>query len=190
MKLGRGKAWVFDGVLDVDWQMVEFTGAAKARATVQSAAVDPLSRQVIDEEAYAKEYAKYLLTPIDPDFPKKVKPGDYLVGNKGLGYGHDHDGPCIAMKGAGIAGIICEAISANFKRNCVFRGIPVVIAKGIMDATKTGDELEVDLAAGTMKNLTSGKELRFAPYPDFLIEIIQAGGVYPLLKSMAAAGKV
>ncbi|MFC1988745.1 3-isopropylmalate dehydratase [Chloroflexota bacterium] len=179
MKLKQGKAWVFDGILDVDWQMIEHGGSQKARAKVGGSAT---------EEEFAKEYANYLLTPIDPDFPKKVKPGDYIVGGKGLGYGHDHTGPCIAMKGAGIGAILCEGINGNFERNCIYYGIPVVIVTGIVTATKTGDELEVDLAGGIVKNLTSGKELRFTPYPDFLIEIIQAGGLSPLLKSRVEAG--
>ena len=179
MELGRATAWVFDGVLDVDWQMVAPDVAERT-----------ISKRQAGDKALAEEYAKYLMTPIDPDFPKKVRPGDYIVGGKGIGYGHDHTGPCIAMQGAGIGAVLCEATSTNFKRNCIYYGVPVVEAKGIMTGTSTGDDLEVDLGAGVVKNLTSGRSLQFRPYPDFMIEIIQAGGMYPLLKSRIATGEI
>ena len=181
MKL-RGKVWIFEGILDVDWEICAYDVARQVR-----------DRYVLGElttEDITREFSKHCMTKLDPDFPKKVKSGDFIIGGEGMGYGHDHDHACLSIKGAGVGAVLCEATNANFKRNCIHHGLPVVELKGIMSAVKQGDELEVDLVKGVVKNLNSGQELKFQPYPDFLIEIFQAGGVYPLLKFRIAAGKL
>ncbi len=171
MDLGRGKAWLFDGILDVDWDLISYhTGFDVVRKLGPSAA----------RKDIAKELAKYLLVNVDPDFPKKVQPGDYIIGGKGLGYGHAHSYSIVAMQGAGISALLCEAPLTSFKRDCIHHRFPMVGIKGIMAVTKQGDELDVDLGAGVVKNLTSKKELRFQPYPDFLIKMLQAGGLQHL----------
>ena len=60
--------------------------------------------------------------------------------------------------------------------------------KGIMKETKTGDELEVDLVEGMVRNLTNGKTLTFIPYPNFILEILEAGGIYPQLTNQVKSG--
>jgi len=140
-----------------------------------------LGRGASDEEV-CKEFAKHLMVKVDPDFPKKVQPNDYIIGGRGMGYGHDHYHAVQAMKGARMSAVLCEATNTNFKRNSIHVGFPLVEVKGIVAATKTGDELEVDLRAGVVSNVTSGIDLQFQPYPEFLIEMLQAGGLYPLLK--------
>ncbi len=180
MILNKGKAWVFEGVLDVDWEIMDYNVRDKIRTKLGPNA---------KEDEIAKEHAKYLLVNVDPDFPKKVHPGDYIVGGEGVGYGHDHTHGIIGMTGAGIGAVLCERTNTNFKRNCIHLGIPLVEVKGIMAAVKTGDELEVDLSKGVVKNLTSRKELLFQPYPDFLINILEAGGLYQLLKKNKAEGQ-
>jgi 3-isopropylmalate/(R)-2-methylmalate dehydratase small subunit len=170
MKL-RGKAWKFDGVLDVDWEICPFETAQQISHKYQLGE--------LKKEDVIKEYGKYCMVNVDPDFPKKVQPGDFIVGGAGIGYGHDHDHACISIRGAGVSAVICEATGGYFKRNSIHHGLPVVELKGIMAAVEQGDELELDLAGGTVKNLNSGKTLNFQPWPKFLIEIIQAGGLYP-----------
>src|SRR5579863_5118497 len=170
MKL-RGKAWKFDRILDVDWEICPYGVAKQVMARYDA--------KELTKEEVKKELGSHCLTTVDPDFPKKVQPGDFLVGGKGMGYGHDHDHACVSIKGAGIGAVICEATSGYFKRNSIHHGLPVIELKGILAAVEQGDELELDLVEGTLKNVQSGKTVTFQPWPGFLIEMIQAGGLYP-----------
>jgi 3-isopropylmalate/(R)-2-methylmalate dehydratase small subunit len=167
----RGKAWKFDGVLDVDWEICPLD---VSKQTMQKYQLKELTK----EEVMA-EFGKHCMTKVDPDFPKKVQQGDFLIGRKGMGYGHDHDLACVSIKGAGISAVICEATGGYFKRNSIHHGLPVIEIKGIMSAVQQGDELELDLAAGTLTNVQSGKTVTFAPWPAFLLEMMEAGGLYP-----------
>lgn len=170
MKL-QGKAWKFDGVLDVDWEICPHDIVSQMNSRYQLGE--------LTKEEVIKAYGKYCMTHVDPDFPKKVQPGDFIIGGKGMGYGHDHDHACISIRGVGVSAVICEATGGYFKRNSIHHGLPVIELKGIMSAVGQGDELELDLAEGTVKNLNSGKTMSFQPWPKFLIEMIQAGGLYP-----------
>jgi 3-isopropylmalate/(R)-2-methylmalate dehydratase small subunit len=89
----------------------------------------------------------------------------------------------------GVGAVLCEATNSNFKRNGIHHGLPVVEVKGIMAGAKTGDELEVDLAGGTVKNLATDAVLHFRPYPEFILGILEAGGLYPQIREEAKAGK-
>ncbi len=173
----RGRAWRFEGVMDVDWEIcpVEHMNAFR----------DGPSQTY---EQRLEELGRHCMTTIDPEFPRKVQQGDIVVGGDGFGYGHDHDHACMSLRGAGVAAVLCETTNSNFMRNAVHHGLPVVEVSGIMKSTTTGDELEVDLAQGVVRNLTNGKQLYFVPYPDFLLQIIQAGGLYKQLEAKVKAG--
>ena len=176
IKKMRGKAWVFGDLMDVDWEICPFDIVYQL-----------MNRGIpVTEE----EVGKYCMTNVDPEFPKKVNRGDFIVGGKNFGYGHDHDHACVSIKGAGVAAVICESTNGNFMRNSIHHALPVIAYKGIKEKVKEGDELKVDLAAGTITNLTTGEELHFVPFPDFLLEIIEAGGLYPHMKKQIKEGKV
>ncbi|HTY82282.1 MAG TPA: 3-isopropylmalate dehydratase, partial [Dehalococcoidales bacterium] len=157
----RGKAWIFGDILDVDFDIcpIETTKGLNRPKT-------------------EKEFGAFCMTNIDPDFPKKVKEGDFIIAGINFGYGHDHESAPLSIKGCGVSGVICESTNRNFLRNSVHIGVPVIELPGIKSKVKQGDELEVNLKAGTMKNLTTGESMIFSPYPDFLLEIIEAGGLY------------
>jgi 3-isopropylmalate/(R)-2-methylmalate dehydratase small subunit len=173
----RGKSWRFEGLMDTDWEICPVEH-------MQAFREDPNKTY----EQRLAELGVYCMTTVDPDFPKKVQPGDIIVGDEGFGYGHDHDHACMSIRGAGIAAVICESSNSNFTRNAIHHGLAVVEAKGIMSGVGTGDELEVDLTKGTISNLTNGKTLTFVPYPDFLIKIIEAGGLYKQLTTQVQSG--
>ena len=166
----RGNAWKFDGTLDVDWEICPYGVAKQVMAKYQAGE--------LNKEQVKKELGEHCLTTVDPEFPRKVKPGDFLIGGRGMGYGHDHDHACVAIQGAGIGAVICEATSGYFKRNSIHHGLPVIELKGIMATVDQGDELELDLVKGTLINARSGAVEHFQPWPPFLIEIIEAGGLY------------
>jgi 3-isopropylmalate/(R)-2-methylmalate dehydratase small subunit len=172
----RGKAWVFQGILDVDWEILSYE----------------VSRQ-LQQKGLPRTYeelGKYCMVNLDPDFPRKVEKGDFIVGSENVGYGHDHDQACMAIKGAGVGAVLCESSNGNFVRNSIDHGLPVVEIKGISKAVKQGDQLEVDLASGVCRNVTTEAVLRFARLPDFLLEILAAGGVYPMLKEKLTKGSL
>jgi 3-isopropylmalate/(R)-2-methylmalate dehydratase small subunit len=174
MKAMRGKAWVFRGVLDVDWEICPFETYHELQA----------------KGLYTREeIGKYCMTKVDPDFPKKVQQGDFIVAES-MGFGHDHDHACLSILGAGVAAVICEMSAPYFLRNSVERGLPVVELPGILDAVKQGDELEVNLEQGRLRNLSSGTELTFEPIPSFIVERLDAGGMIPFLKKEVEAGRI
>jgi 3-isopropylmalate/(R)-2-methylmalate dehydratase small subunit len=170
----KGKAWVFGDILDVDFDIcpIEATKGGEDRPKTE------------------KDWGKYCMTNLDPQFPEKVKEGDFIVAGENFGYGHDHESGPLAIKGCGVSAVICESTNRNFLRNAVHIGVPVIEFKGIKSKVKEGDELEVDLQAGMLQNLTTGETLKFDAYPDFLLEIIEAGGLYPLLRKKLAEGDV
>ena len=173
-KVLRGKVWRYEGIMDVDGDIIGRGGNRMPPGT--------------SAEERLKRYAERCLTSVDPDFPKKVHKGDFVVGGPGFGYGHDHEQACLALIGCGVGAVLTEAANANFKRNSIAFGLPVAGVKGIMSATKTGDELEVDLVKGTVKNITKGKTLSFTPFPKYILEILEAGGVNPLVEKRVKAG--
>lgn len=166
----RGKVWRFEGIMDVDWEIcpVEHLHAFRE---------DPNKTY----EQRLGELGIHCMTVIDPEFPKKVQPGDIIVGDEGFGYGHDHDHACMSIRGAGVAAVLCESSNSNFMRNAIHHGLVVVEVAGIMSSVKTGDEVEIDLSKGVVRNITNGKTLTFIPYPNFILEIIEAGGLYQQL---------
>jgi len=169
----RGKAWVFQGLLDVD---------------VMCGSYDVIRAKGLMEKETS--LGKYAMIGVDPNFPNKVQKGDIIVGGESVGYGHDHDHPCKAIKGAGVAAIICESTNANFLLNCIHHGLPIIECRGINDIVKQGDQLEVDLAAGKVKNLGSGAAVEFRPFPEFILEMLDAGGLFPHLAQQLKAGKI
>ena len=86
--------------------------------------------------------------------------------------------------------ILCESAAPYFLRNSLEHGLPVVELRGVFNAVSQGDPLEIDLAAGTFRNVRTGAQLSFTPPPDFILEMIGAGGVYPLLTQMAKDGRL
>lgn len=171
-----GKAWVFEeGPLDVDWEICAFEVLRELRA------------KGIDTNY--EELGKYCMVNVDPDFPKKVQKGDFLVAGENMGYGHDHDHACMSIKGSGVGAVICESTNANFLRNSFDHGLAIVEIPDVLKKVHQGDNLELDLAAGTLKNLTTEEEITFTPVPDFLIDQIQSGGLYQYLAGQIKAGK-
>jgi 3-isopropylmalate/(R)-2-methylmalate dehydratase small subunit len=165
----KGKVWVFGDNLDVDKEIIPFRER---------------------EAGLMKDgnYARWVMTPVDPDFPKKAKKGDILVAGTNMGCGHGHYEGIIGFKQLGISCIIAESVDRNFFKNCINLGLPIIELTDIKQKVEEGHELDVDLYNGTIKNLTTGDTLKFTPLPDFLLEIIEAGGLEPYITAQIAAG--
>jgi 3-isopropylmalate/(R)-2-methylmalate dehydratase small subunit len=173
MKLMRGKAWIFRGVLDVDWEIYPYPITHELRA-----------KGILTQE----EMGKYCMTKVDPNFPRKVQRGDFIVGEY-MGFGHDHHEACLSILGAGIAAVLCETAATYFFRNSIEHGLPVIAIPGILNGMQQNDWLDLDLG-GSVTNLSSGKKFTFDPLPPFILDRIQAGGMIQFLKRELDAGRI
>jgi 3-isopropylmalate/(R)-2-methylmalate dehydratase small subunit len=121
------------------------------------------------------ELAKHVLEDADPQFAAKVKHGDFVVGGRNFGLGSSREHAPLVIKMAGVSAILAKSVARIFFRNAINLGLPVLICD--TDKIKDGDELEVDLAAGTVKNLTSGSTLTFGKIPGVMLKILNEGGL-------------
>ena len=126
------------------------------------------------------ELARHVLEDADPEFACKVKPGDFVVGGSNFGLGSSREHAPLVIKMAGVSAVLAKSVARIFFRNAINRGLPVLICD--TDNINDGDELEVDMAAGTIKNLTGGRTITFKPIPDFMLSILNEGGIMPYIK--------
>lgn len=129
------------------------------------------------------ELASHCMEPIDPDFVNRVKAGDIIVAEENFGSGSSREHAPVAIKGAGIACIVAKSFARIFYRNSINLGLPIVECAQVVDATEAGDELEVDLASGKVTNLSKGISASAQPFPDFMRELLEAGGLVPYLRA-------
>ena len=137
----------------------------------------------------AKELAQHCMEVADETFPSKAKPGDILVAGRNFGCGSSREHAPLAIKGLGLGLVIAESFARIFFRNCINIGVPILECPAAARDIKTGDQLAVDLDAGQIKNLTQGKTYQAQPFPDFMQQIVKAGGLMPYVKSRLAPSK-
>ena len=135
-----------------------------------------------------KEMAEHALEDLDPDFVKKVKKGDIVVAGKYFGCGSSREQAVTCLKEAGISAIIAQSFARIYYRNCINSGLPPLILEDTSEI-ENGDELEVNVEMGKVKNVTSGKTYTVSPLPPFVMEIIQDGGLIPHLKKVISHGR-
>ena len=121
------------------------------------------------------ELAKHVLVDADPQFASSMSPGDFVVGgsNFGLGSSREHAPTIIHL--AGVSAVIAKSFARIFFRNSINVGLPVIQCD--TDGIDAGDELELDLGAGTLTNVTKGVTLTFPPLPDVMRTILDDGGL-------------
>ena len=133
------------------------------------------------------ELAALAMQSYDPDFQKNVRAGDVVVGADNFGYGHPHYPPMRAMRHLGITGVIAESFSPGYWRGEISMGFPQVSCPGILGFVQRWDDIEVDWAAGVVRNLTQGKEIGFEPLSRADRQMLEAGGLVPYLKQSSVA---
>jgi 3-isopropylmalate/(R)-2-methylmalate dehydratase small subunit len=124
-----------------------------------------------------KELAKHTMEDIDLDFVKKMKPGDIIVGGKNFGCGSSREHAPIALKEVGVSCVIAKSFARIFYRNSFNMGLPIIESPEASEGINNGDTVEVDTGSGEIKNLTSGKTYHIPAYPEFMQELIKAGGL-------------
>jgi 3-isopropylmalate/(R)-2-methylmalate dehydratase small subunit len=129
-----------------------------------------------------EEEQKYsCMAAIRPEFSREVKPEDIMIAGRHCGSGSSRPAPRMFVS-LQVGCIVAESFSPVFFRNAIAIGFPVIEAPGVTKEFEDGDQAEVDLEKGEVRNLTTGKVIRFKPYPDIIKKVFDLGGVKALLK--------
>ena len=123
-----------------------------------------------------EELAKHVMEDADPEFVKKMSKGDVIVAGENFGCGSSREHAPIALKAAGVAAVIAPTFARIFYRNAFNMGLPIFELQESAEIAE-GDEISVDMNNGTITNKTSKKVYKFIPIPDFMQELIDAGGL-------------
>jgi 3-isopropylmalate/(R)-2-methylmalate dehydratase small subunit len=130
---------------------------------------------------------KGVMAGLDPEFHLKVKSGDLIIAGINFGMGSSAEDAPRSLRDAGIAAVLAESISNIYLRTLINLGVPAIECRGISTLVEEGDQIEIDLESGRVRNLTNGALLRFAPFSDHAIAILDKGGLIPYLKSSLAS---
>jgi len=147
---------------------------------------DDISTDLIIPGRYARlrsnlpELAKHVLEDADPDFVNKVKPGDFVVGGDNFGQGSSREHAPLVIKMSGVSAILASSVARIFFRNAINQGVPVLICD--TGKINDGDELEIYLLGGTVKDVTNGAVLTFGKIPQVMVNILNEGGLIPYIK--------
>ena len=134
----------------------------------------------------AEELAPHCMEDIDAEFVQRVRPGDMIVAATNFGCGSSREHAPLAIKAAGVSCVIAKSFARIFYRNAINIGLPILECDEAVDGTDAGDELEVDLESGAIRNLTKGATFQAKPYPPFMLELMQAGGLVEYTKKRLA----
>lgn len=130
----------------------------------------------------------HTMEAIRPNFYKEVRPGDIIVAGKNFGCGSHRESATAIMNVLGISAIVADSIARLYYRSCIAFGIPVFGMNDISRIFDEGDEMEIVMGAESVvvRNVTSGRDVTAPPIPDTMLQILEAGGVYKLLKKRLA----
>ena len=129
-----------------------------------------------------KELATHCMEDIDKDFVNKVADGDIMVANLNFGCGSSREHAPIAIKASGISCVIASTFARIFYRNAINIGLPILECDEAANGIDAGDEVEIDFDTGVITNKTKNQTYQAQPFPDFMKEIINAGGLLNSLK--------
>jgi 3-isopropylmalate/(R)-2-methylmalate dehydratase small subunit len=161
--MSRGRVWKYGDGVDTD---VIYAGKYTYR------------------ELEPAEMARHALEDLDPSFAKNVKPGDVIVAGKNFGCGSSREQAASCLRYAGVQAVVAKSFSRIYFRNAINLGLAVLQSQDAPDALKTGDEVEINIAAGT---IASGERIfTFFPLPASVIGIVEAGGLIEWTKKKLA----
>ncbi|MDO8672372.1 MAG: 3-isopropylmalate dehydratase small subunit [Dehalococcoidia bacterium] len=135
------------------------------------------------------DLAKHCMEDIDEDFVKNVRPGDVIVATANFGCGSSREHAPLAIKASGISGIIATSFARIFYRNAINIGLPIVECEEAAEDIKAGDQVEAELATGIVINRTTGRTYQAKPYPEFMLELIESGGLVDYTKKKLRIAK-
>ena len=130
----------------------------------------------------AKELASHCMEDIDTSFVQKVQSGDIIVAGYNFGCGSSREHAPLAIKTCGISVVIAKSFARIFYRNAINIGLPILECEEAADQIQAGDEVTVDFNTGVIKDLTQNREWQAQPFPSFIQNIIDKGGLMASLK--------
>ncbi len=157
----KGRVWIFGDDIDTDMIL-------------------PGRFLVLNTE---KELAEHVMEGYDPEFAGKVQKGDIIIAGKNFGCGSSREHAPIAIKGAGISAVIAESFARIFYRNAINIGLPLLESGNISLKFSEGNEVELDMDKGMLKDENTGKEYTVKKLPEFMLEILNSGGLIPYLRA-------
>lgn len=122
-----------------------------------------------------EEMKVHTFESLDPEFPDKVKPGDFIVGGENFGCGSSREQAPSVLKALGVKAVIAKSFARIFYRNAINIGLPVIVCKDLPDAVKTGDKMELSLSEGIARS--GGKEFSCTKLPEYMQNILNQGGL-------------
>ncbi len=128
------------------------------------------------------ELAKHAMEDADPEFVNKMKPGDFIVAGKNFGCGSSREHAPIALKAAGISGVIAGNFARIFFRNAFNMGLPIFESPEAAAALQNGQEISVDMDTGVITDLATGKKYSSQLIPPFMQQLLAAGGLMAFVK--------
>ena len=128
------------------------------------------------------ELAKHAMEGLDPKFAEKAADGVIVVGGKNFGCGSSREQAPIALKYSGVKCVLAESFARIFYRNAITIGLPVLVCAGVSSKVKEGDAMVVNLQTGKVEDRTNGSVLQATKLPEFIMEILDDGGLIEHLK--------
>lgn len=160
----RGRAWKFGKNIDTD-------------------AIIPARHC---NTADPRELAQHCMEDADPNFVRKMRRGDVIVADSNFGCGSSREVAPITLKAAGVSAVIAKSFARIFFRNSINIGLPILECASAVDGIAESDEIEVEPATGTIRNLTRDETYTAEPFPDFLQRIIDRGGLLAYVEERLA----
>jgi 3-isopropylmalate/(R)-2-methylmalate dehydratase small subunit len=129
------------------------------------------------------ELASHAMEDIDPDFVNRVEHGDVIVAGENFGCGSSREHAPVAIKASGVSVVVAASFARIFYRNAINTGLPIVVCPDAVGDAENGDVMRVDLAAGTVENVTRGTTYEAEAFPPFMQELIDRGGLLEYVRS-------
>lgn len=124
-----------------------------------------------------EEMAQHALEDLDPEFAKKVQPGDVIVAGKNFGMGSSREQAAICLVAAGVGAVIAKSFARIFYRNAINNGLLAIVSPEASDALQAGDEVEIDVEKGEIRSPRG--IFHFPPFPESVMKIFEDGGLIP-----------
>jgi 3-isopropylmalate/(R)-2-methylmalate dehydratase small subunit len=134
-----------------------------------------------------KEVGKHALEGADPNLVKEFKPGDLIVASTNFGCGSSREQAAITLKAIEVGAILADSFARIFYRNAINLGIPLLVCPRIQDLVKKGDTLRVNLITGEVINDSTGAKAQAQPLSDYVMKILESGGIKPLIRRQIGA---
>lgn len=131
-----------------------------------------------------EEMKVHTFESLDPEFPEKVKPGDYVVGGENFGCGSSREQAPGVLKALGVQAVVAKSFARIFYRNAINIGLPVIVCKELPDAVENGDEMELSLTEGVVR--ANGKTYSCTKLPEYMQQILSQGGLIASLNKEEA----